>query len=112
MENDNINKEEERILERFFAESKTDLPDDGFTRRVMDSLPQKARRRNCVWTMVCGLAAAAFFLLSDGAYSVRVFVTNAAQALTSSLSAVQCSKHAGRSGCSACVSVFRHRKRH
>ena len=71
MENDNINKEEERILERFFAESKTDLPDDGFTRRVMDSLPQTARRRNCVW-----------------------------------------SKHAGRSGCSACVSVFRHRKRH
>ena len=63
MENDNINKEEERILERFFAESKTDLPDDGFTRRVMDSLPQKARRRNFVWTMVCVLAAAAFFLV-------------------------------------------------
>lgn len=88
MDNNNITNGEERILKTFFAENKAELPDDGFTERVMDSLPQTARRRNFVWTMVCGLAAVVFFLLADGADRVRVFVTNAAQALTSGLSAV------------------------
>ena len=46
MENININKEEEQLLEHFFAETKIDLPDNGFTERVMDNLTQTVRLRN------------------------------------------------------------------
>ena len=88
MDNNHITNGEERILKSFFAENKAELPDDGFTERVMDSLPHTARRRNFVWTMVCGLAAVVFFLLADGADRVRIFVTNATQGVMSSLSAV------------------------
>ena len=89
MENLNINKEEEQFLEHFFAETKIDLPDNGFTERVMDNLTQTVRRRNYIWTVVCLLAAIILFLSSDGVTHVRVFVTNVVKSLTNSLSAIQ-----------------------
>ena len=81
MENININKEEEQLLEHFFAETKIDLPDNGFTERVMDNLTQTVRRRNYIWTVVC--------LSSDGVNHVRVFATNVVKSLTNSLLSIQ-----------------------
>ena len=83
MENININKEEEQLLEHFFAETKIDLPDNGFTERVMDNLTQTVRRRNYIWTVVCLLAAIILFLSSDGVNHVRVFATNVVKSLLS-----------------------------
>ena len=53
MENENITREEELLVEHFFTECKTDLPDNGFTRRVMSNLPQKACRYNNIWSVLC-----------------------------------------------------------
>lgn len=89
MENININKEEEQLLEHFFAETKIDLPDNGFTERVMDNLTQTVRRCNYIWTVVCLLAAIILFLSSDGVTHVRIFVTNVVKSLTNSLLAIQ-----------------------
>ena len=72
MENININKEEEQLLEHFFAETKIDLPDNGFTERVMDNLTQII-----------------LFLSSDGVNHVRVFATNVVKSLTNSLLSIQ-----------------------
>lgn len=88
MENENITREEELFVEHFFAECKTDLPDNGFTRRVMSNLPQKACRYNNIWSMLCLLIAGVSFVLFDGVESVRIFMENFAQNMTNTLSTV------------------------
>lgn len=66
MTEDKIN---DQLLQSFFADCQTELPDDGFSDRVMAALPsteaEKAavmrRRMEHVWTLVCvaiGLIAA------------------------------------------------------
>ena len=61
--------DDEQLLQSFFADCQTELPDDGFSDRVMAALPsteaEKAavmrRRMEHVWTLVCvaiGLIAA------------------------------------------------------
>ncbi len=44
---------DELLVRKFFEENKTELPDDGFSRRVMRRLPDRARRLNRIWTAVC-----------------------------------------------------------
>ena len=62
-------QDDEQLLQSFFADCRTELPDDGFSDRVMAALPsteaEKAavmrRRMEHVWTLVCvaiGLIAA------------------------------------------------------
>lgn len=62
-------QDDEQLLQSFFADCQTELPDDGFSDRVMSALPsteaEKAavmrRRMEHVWTLVCvaiGLIAA------------------------------------------------------
>ena len=62
-------QDDEQLLQSFFADCQTELPDDGFSDRVMAALPsteaEKAavmrRRMEHVWTLVCvaiGLIAA------------------------------------------------------
>ena len=88
MENENITREEELFVEHFFAECKTDLPDNGFTRRVMSNLPQKACRYNNIWSVLCLLIVGVSFVLFDGVESVRIFMVNFAQNMTNSLSSM------------------------
>lgn len=47
---------DELIVRKFFEENKVDIPDDGFSRRVMRRLPDRARRLNRIWTAVCVLS--------------------------------------------------------
>ena len=62
-------QDDDQLLQSFFADCQTELPDDGFSDRVMAALPsteaEKAavmrRRMEHVWTLVCvaiGLIAA------------------------------------------------------
>lgn len=64
-----LGQDDEQLLQSFFADCQTELPDDGFSDRVMAALPsteaEKAaimrRRMEHVWTLVCvaiGLVAA------------------------------------------------------
>ena len=88
MENENITREEELLVEHFFTERKTDFPDNGFTRRVMSNLPQKACRYNSIWATLCLLIAGVSFVLFDGVESVRVFMAHFAENMMNSLSSV------------------------
>lgn len=88
MENENITREEELLIERFFAERKIDLPDNSFTQRVMSNLPQKACRYNNIWSVLCLLIVGVSFVLFDGVESVRIFMVNFAQNMTNSLSSM------------------------
>ena len=88
MENENITREEELLIERFFAERKIDLPDNSFTQRVMSNLSQKACRYNNIWATLCLLIVGVSFVLFDGVESVRIFMVNFAQNMTNSLSSM------------------------
>lgn len=58
------NESDERMVERFFSENRMKIEDDGFTHRVMRSLPSRTMRLNRLWTACC-TAAAVLLLLTD-----------------------------------------------
>lgn len=41
------------LVKKFFSENRIDVPDDGFSRRVMRRLPDRTRRISRLWTAVC-----------------------------------------------------------
>lgn len=47
---------DDKMVERFLMEHSGEMPDRGFSHRVMRSLPDKAVRYNRVWTAVYGVA--------------------------------------------------------
>lgn len=62
---------DEELLKRFFAHSSCmQVPDDGFSRRVMQRLPGRARSRLSVayslWTGLCIAACVVVFFVSNG----------------------------------------------
>lgn len=62
---------DEELLARFFAHSsRMQVPDDGFSRRVMRRLPGTVARRQRVayglWTVLCIVACVVVFFASDG----------------------------------------------
>lgn len=59
MEND------ERLVECFFEQHKVEIEDNGFSRRVMEQLPDGTRRANRIWTIVCAIAGISMFFLLD-----------------------------------------------
>ncbi len=65
---------DELLLRKYFNENKADVPDDGFSRRVMRRLPDRARRLNRIWTAVCLLLGTLLCAASDwlGALSTAV----------------------------------------
>lgn len=56
---------DELLVRKFFDENKIELPDDGFSRRVMRRLPDRARRLNRIWTAVCLLLGALIAVKND-----------------------------------------------
>lgn len=49
-----MNDKDEQLLERFFSEARrTELPDAGFSRRVMRSLPDRVIGLSRLWTAFC-----------------------------------------------------------
>lgn len=71
-----LSQEDELLLQQFFAVNTMEVPDNGFSRRVMRRLPQGARRMNNLWTAICWLGGLVLFLLFDGVAAVRSGVVN------------------------------------
>ena len=46
-------KRDELLVRKFFEENKIEIPDAGFSRRVMRRLPDRTRRLNRNWTAIC-----------------------------------------------------------
>lgn len=50
------NLDDDKLIAQFFNDNAVSIEDDGFSRRVMHSLPSRATRLNRVWTAVCAVA--------------------------------------------------------
>jgi len=62
---------DDKLIASFFERKKLgEVPDDGFSERVMNRLPASDYSRkvviNRIWTAVCTAAAVALFVLADG----------------------------------------------
>lgn len=71
MQKDNEIKTDDELLMQFFDAARQDIPDNGFTRQVMRSLPRRAQRMNRIWTLTCVAIGAAILLLFDGLGELR-----------------------------------------
>lgn len=60
MEND------DKLLVAFFDENRQEIPDNGFTRRVMRHLPDRTRRISQLWVTFCFTLALVLFFAFDG----------------------------------------------
>ena len=56
----------DRLLVAFFAEHRQDIPDHGFTHRVMRHLPDRTRRISQLWVTFCFTLALVLFFTFDG----------------------------------------------
>ena len=62
----------DKLLIDFFAENRLEIPDNGFTRRVMRHLPDRTRRISQVWVTFCFTLALVLFFVFDGLQQVLV----------------------------------------
>ena len=59
--------EQDKLTEKYFREYRQEIPDDGFSRRVMNRLPgERTRRLDWLWTAMCVAACITVFFLTDG----------------------------------------------
>lgn len=57
---------EDKNISRFIKSHKTEINDNGFSRRVIRHLPGKAQRLSKAWTIFCITAAAILFVVLNG----------------------------------------------
>ena len=58
---------DEKLLESFFADCRVEVPDDGFSQKVMASLPvRKHIRLERIWLALCLLLGASAFVVENG----------------------------------------------
>ena len=64
---------DEQMLERFFMQARSvEVGDNGFSRRVMQHLPERQLRLSRLWTLACVLVALVVFTLLGGWHHVLV----------------------------------------
>lgn len=57
----------EKLLQSFFADCRVEVPDDGFSQKVMASLPvRKHARLEQIWLTLCLLLGASAFVVENG----------------------------------------------
>lgn len=61
-----MTENDDKLLESFFAGERQEVADNGFTRRVMRSLPRRSNRMARLWTAGGFTLAAVLFVLLDG----------------------------------------------
>ncbi|HEY9551261.1 MAG TPA: DUF5056 domain-containing protein [Prevotella sp.] len=57
---------EDKWLQQFFDDNRLEIADEGFSRRVMQALPDRVNHAGRIWTVLC-LAACVAFVLFSGA---------------------------------------------
>ncbi len=76
MRNDNEIKTDDQLLEQFFSSFKRDIPDDGFSHKVMRKLPLRAKRVNAAWSIFCLMVGVALFIVFNGLGDLRAIASN------------------------------------
>lgn len=70
------NMNEDKLLRTFFEANKKEVPDNGFSKKVMKRLPKKESQISKVWTCCCALLAiVAFVLLETPRIIIETFTT-------------------------------------
>ena len=57
---------DDELVDLFFSQHKFEIEDNGFSERVIQSLPRSSWKTNRIWTIVCTLAAVALFVTEGG----------------------------------------------
>ena len=57
---------DDKQIGNFLAAGKREIPENGFTRRVMRRLPDRSRRLSQVWTACAFVLATVLFVVFDG----------------------------------------------
>ena len=65
---ENSNMNEDKLLQKFFAEHRKDIADEGFTRRVIQRLPAHKNRTAQIWTFCCSVLTLVAFVALDGVH--------------------------------------------
>lgn len=86
-----MTENDDRLIERFFKEaSAQQIADDGFTERVMSSLPDarpsKTRQLSRLWTWFCIFVGGLMFFLLNGWESLKASVLAILNTMFTSLS--------------------------
>ena len=61
---------DDKLIRAFFAEQKQEIPDNGFSRRVMNRLPCRTSLLIKVWSLFIMLVAIILFLVFDGLQAI------------------------------------------
>ncbi len=61
---------DDKLIRAFFAEQKQEIPDNGFSRRVMHRLPYRTSLLIKVWSLFVTLVAVILFFVFDGLQAV------------------------------------------
>ena len=57
---------DDRLIQQFFTDNRKEIEDNGFSRRVMRSLPNRAQRIAQAWALFCSTLAIVLFFALDG----------------------------------------------
>ena len=66
-----MTENDDKLLTAFFAGNRQEIPDNGFTRRVMRHLPDRTHRISQVWVTFCFTLALVLFFAFDGLQQVQ-----------------------------------------
>lgn len=70
-----LNMEDEQLLQSFFADFKEEIPDDGFSERVMRQLPDTSHQRlERWWQVACVVFGVAFLCSSQALGNLQDFL--------------------------------------
>lgn len=61
-----MTKIDDKAISMFMKEHKQEIPDNGFSRRVMRSLPDRSRRLNRIWSAICITISIGLFFIFNG----------------------------------------------
>lgn len=61
---------DDKALNAFFKDEKKEIEDNGFSRRVMNSLPNKENKLSTIWISFCSIISILLFFMFDGCEAV------------------------------------------
>ncbi len=75
---------DDKLIKEFFGQHREEIPDNGFSRRVMRQLPDRRSRWSGLWTGFVGLIAILIFVRLDGLQAMVASLRDALVAIVQS----------------------------
>ena len=68
--------DDDQLLASFFTENPISVPEDDFTERVMQHLPERSNRLARVWTWLCAIAGVVFLIATKSWLTIYTMLKN------------------------------------